>query len=158
MSVAFTYPFTSQVWTRFPVNAAIVKATVATALHHPRSVLFVSSAASDAFAPYFHDMIRNFEYQTRKPTKDVLKQTIVEGSQDWETSSPNIPTSELQIGDWLVGLFCLIPIHLAVTRSNRFIPLKDGVDSPQFEHSLLGANVAQISEAYVTISWPILQD
>jgi hypothetical protein len=158
MFVAFTYPVILQVWTRFPVNAAIVKTTVATALRRPRSVLFVSSAASDAFAPYFNNMIRNFEYQTRKSMKDVLKETIVRGSQDWKASSPNIPTSELQIGDWLVGLFCLIPIHLAITRSNRFIPLKDGVDSPQFEHSLLGANVAQISEAYVAISWPVLQN
>jgi hypothetical protein len=41
---------------------------------------------------------------------------------------------------------------LAVTGSNRFIPLKDGMISPQFEQSLLGANVAQISEA-LSFGW-----
>ena len=141
--------FEYQVWTRFPVNAAIVKETIATAIHQPRSILFVSNASSSAFAPYFDTMVWRFEYKTRKPTKNLLKQIIIRASQEWEHASSEIPTSEFQTGDWLVGLFCLIPLHLAVTRSNRFIPLRDGVDSPEFEHSLLGANVAQISEAYV---------
>ncbi|KIM24943.1 hypothetical protein M408DRAFT_224544 [Serendipita vermifera MAFF 305830] len=141
-----------EVWTRFPVNAAIVKSTVAKAKHYPRSILFVSRASLDGFAPYFDALIREFEYKTRKPTKNALKQIVVASSSEWISSSPNIETSEFQTGDWLVGLFCLIPIHLAVTRSNRFIPLKDGVDSPTFEHSLLGANVAQISEA-LSFGW-----
>jgi hypothetical protein len=139
-------------WTRFPVNAAIVKTSVTDALHRPKSILFVSNAPSNLIAPYFDTMIKDFEYKTRKPTKDVLKDTKVVAAQDWKSASTCIANSEFQTGDWLVGLFCLIPIHLAVTRSNRFIPLKDGVDSPKFEHSLLGANVAQISEACVLIS------
>ncbi|KIM19859.1 hypothetical protein M408DRAFT_334238 [Serendipita vermifera MAFF 305830] len=136
----------AEVWTRFPVNAAIIKETVTTATRRQRSILFVSSADSGPFALYFENMVREFEYKTRKPTKNLLRQIIIQTAQDWEAASPKIPTSEFQMGDWLVGLFCLIPIHLAVTRSNRFIPLKNGVDSPEFEHSLLGANVAQISE------------
>lgn len=92
-------------------------------------------------------MVREFEHKTRKPTKNILQRIKIVASDEWDSSSPQLATSEFQTGDWLVGLFCLIPIHLAVTRSNRFIPLKDGVDSPRFEHSLLGANVAQISEA-----------
>ena len=136
-------------WTKFPVTAAIVNSAIAKAVHQPRCILFVSSTPPSAFAPYFDVMIQNFEYKTQKPTKDVLKETKIFAARDWKAPSKDIPNSEFQIGDWLVGLFCLIPIHLAVMRSNRFIPLKDGVDSPQFEHSLHGANITQISEAYV---------
>lgn len=139
-------------WTRFPVNAAIVKETIATADHRPRAILFVSTSASNPFTSYFDNMVRDFEYKTRKPTRNQLRQIVIRADRNWHSASPGIPTSEFQAGDWLVGLFCLIPIHLAITRSNRFVPLKDGVDSPEFEHTLLGANVAQISEAFVNIA------
>ncbi|KIM22917.1 hypothetical protein M408DRAFT_332686 [Serendipita vermifera MAFF 305830] len=142
----------AEVWTRFPVNAAIVKETVTTATRRQRSILFVSGIKAGAFASYFENMVRDFEDKTRKPTRDLLKQIIIQEAHDWEEASPRIPTSEFQVGDWLVGLFCLIPLHLAVTRSNRFIPFKNGVDSPEFEHELLGANVAQISEA-LSFGW-----
>jgi hypothetical protein len=47
-------------------------------------------------------------------------------------------------GEWLVDFFCLIPIHLAITKENNFIPLKDGVLSAGLETSLLGADVGRI--------------
>lgn len=137
----------SEVWTRFPVQAPICRETTAAAVHAPRSITFVSSAPCPSFAPYFSRMVRDFEHNTRKPTQGLLAQIQVTAQDDWDPTRVDLPTSELQAGDWLVGLFCLIPIHLAVTGSNRFIPLKDGVISPKFEQSLLGANVAQISEA-----------
>lgn len=92
-------------------------------------------------------MVREFEHKTRKPTKGLLSQIRIAALSHWDPTEVDDQISELQMGDWLVGLFCLIPIHLAITGSNRFIPLKDGVISPEFEQSLLGANVAQISEA-----------
>jgi hypothetical protein len=138
----------AEVWTRFPVQAPISRETNASAIHRPRCVTFVSIAPASSFAPYFSKMVREFEYSTRKPTKGLLAQIRVTGQEYWDPVV-STPTSEFQAGDWLVGLFCLIPIHLAVTGSNRFIPLKDGMISPQFEQSLLGANVAQISEALV---------
>jgi hypothetical protein len=137
----------AEVWTRFPVHAAIKRETTEAAMHYPHSVHFISSTSLSSFAPYFSSMIREFEVKTRKPTKGMLRQIKVSAHPEWDpTISPSI-ISELQAGDWLVGLFCLIPIHLAITKSNRFVPLKDGVSSPEFERSLLGANVAQISEA-----------
>jgi hypothetical protein len=142
----------AEVWTRFPVQAPISREMNASAIH-PRSILFVSTAPSSSFAPYFSKMAKDFEHSTRKPTKGLLAQIRVTGQEHWDPQDA-ASISEIQAGDWLVGLFCLIPIHLAVTGSNRFIPLKDGVISPQFDQSLLGADVAQISEASVNNSTP----
>lgn len=41
---------------------------------------------------------------------------------------------------------------LAVTRDNRFIPLKDGVWEPDYERSLLGADVPAIIDA-LSLGW-----
>ena len=41
---------------------------------------------------------------------------------------------------------------LAVTRENRFIPLKDGVWDPEYERSLLGADVHAIVDA-LSLGW-----
>ncbi|KAG8833320.1 hypothetical protein FRC17_010895 [Serendipita sp. 399] len=142
----------SEVWTRFPVKSPIAREMNAEAVHQPRSVLFISSAPSANFAPYFNSMVRDFEYRTRKPTKGALKGIQVNAKQKWDPLAAGLDVSEMRVGDWLMGLFCLIPIHLAITRSNRFIPLKDGVTSPAFENTLLGASVAQISEA-ITFGW-----
>ncbi|KAG8834730.1 hypothetical protein FRC17_007454 [Serendipita sp. 399] len=142
----------SEVWTRFPVKSPIAREMNAEAVHQPRSVLFISCAPSANFAPYFNSMVRDFEYRTRKPTKGALKAIQVNAKQKWDPLTAGLDVSEMRVGDWLMGLFCLIPIHLAITRSNRFIPLKDGVTSPAFENTLLGASVAQISEA-ITFGW-----
>jgi hypothetical protein len=137
----------AEVWTRFPVYAAVRSETTETAVHYPRSILFVSSSTASSFGPYFSTLVREFEVKTRKPTKGILKQIKIAALKQWNPFSFDIPISELQGGEWLMGMFCLIPIHLAVTGSNRFNPLKDGVISPEFEKRLLGQNVAQISEA-----------
>ena len=138
----------AEVWTQFPVQAPISRETNASAIHQRRSILFVSTAPSSSFAPYFSKMAKDFEHSTRKSTKGLLAQIHVTGRHRWDPQDA-ASISEIQAGDWLVGLFCLIPIHLAVTGSNRFIPLKDGMISPQFDQSLLGVDVTQISEASV---------
>ncbi|KDN38013.1 hypothetical protein RSAG8_09786, partial [Rhizoctonia solani AG-8 WAC10335] len=60
--------------------------------------------------------------------------------------------SEFKLGSFIVELLCLIPLHLAVTRENRFIPLKDGVWDPDYERSLLGADVPAIIDA-LSLGW-----
>ena len=140
----------AEVWTRFPVYGGAVKREISkTAIIRARSILFVSSALSSKIPQYFTTLIRDFETKTRKPTRGLLKQIKVAASQEWPSGflRGDIETSELPLGEWLVGMFCLIPIHLAVTNSNRFNPLKDGMSSPEFERSLLGANVIQIAQA-----------
>ena len=60
--------------------------------------------------------------------------------------------SSFGAGEWLVDLLCLIPIHVAVTRDNRFVPLKDGIWSTHVERSLLGATVDQIVDS-LSFGW-----
>jgi hypothetical protein len=140
----------AEVWTRFPVYGAAFKREISeAAIHQARSILFVSSAATAQFPPYFASLIRDFEGKTRKPTKGLLRKIKIKASHEWPSDllHGTIAASQLPLGEWLVGMFCLIPIHLAVTNSNRFNPLKDGISSPDFESSLLGANVIQIAQS-----------
>jgi len=140
----------ADVWTRFPVQPAIHRQTItASSQRHPRSITFITDRDHDAFLPHFNELISTFERTTRKPTGAELKnivvttlefnQSLIELAKDC-----NWPISCFKAGEWLVDILCLIPIQIAVTRENRFIPLKDGVYSAQFEKSLLGADVNTI--------------
>lgn len=142
----------AEVWTRFPVQAAIKNEPSDAAIRLSKSITFVSTAPEHSFQVYFSTLIRQFETKTRKPTKGVLKKLKVSASEAWSPTFEQLEISQTPIGEWLVSMFCLIPIHLAITSSNRFNPLKDGVVSPEFERSLLGANVAQIAES-LSFGW-----
>jgi len=138
----------SEVWTRYPVQAPFRRETAPGTQHCPRSITFISSSSSNSFSKYVTALIRDFKQKTRKPARQ-LADISVAAQPSFDPASPNFPISQFKSGDWLVGLFCLIPIHIAVTGQNRFIPLCDGVVSQEFEQSLLGADVAHIAEAYV---------
>jgi hypothetical protein len=137
----------SDVWTRFPVQAAIQRETAIGTNHCPRSITFISSRPPEAFTTYFRTLILDFEQKARKPTRRQLADIRVSARPSFDPATPILVLSQFKAGDWLVGLLCLIPIHIAVTGQNRFIPLRDGVISPDFEQSLLGADVAHIAEA-----------
>ena len=111
---------------------------------------FISPNLPDNLSRYFKALVHDFEQKSRKPTIQLAKINIAVRS-SFDPTSPNLSISKFKAGDWLAGLFCLIPIHLAVTGQSRFIPLRDGVISQEFEQSLLGADVSRIAEAYV--SW-----
>ena len=140
----------SEVWTQYPVQAAIRREAAPGTKHCPRSITLIASNSSDSFSKYFNTLIRDFKQKTRKPARQ-LADIIATAQPFFDPASPNFPISQFKSGDWLVGLFCLIPIHIAVTRENRFIPLRDGVTSQEWEKSLLGADVVHIAEEYV--SW-----
>ncbi|KAG6330620.1 hypothetical protein ID866_8469 [Astraeus odoratus] len=148
----------SDVWTRFPVLAAVQRETISSAsLRSQSSLVFVTDRDFDKFAPYFNQMIHNFEFSSKKPTGDVLNSIKVSaapfdvfaqelcGTSEWNTS-------RYCGGEWIVDLLCLIPIHIAVTRDNRFIPLKDGIYSPELEKELLGAEVNSIVDS-ISFGW-----
>jgi hypothetical protein len=63
----------------------------------------------------------------------------MDADSDWNVSRH-------RVGEWLVELLCLIPIHIAVCSENRFVPLADGVLSSDLERSLLGAEVTKIMD------------
>ncbi|KAF8431197.1 hypothetical protein L210DRAFT_985987 [Boletus edulis BED1] len=111
------------------------------------------------------DMIFTFERVTKKPTGDVLKSIKVSassfvvfaaklcgsGEHANSTRSRSWNISAYRAGEWVVEFLCLIPIHLALTKDNRFIPLKNGVYSPDLEKSL-GADVNHIVDS-LSFGW-----
>jgi hypothetical protein len=114
-----------------------------------RSITFIAENHSQHFDSYFSELIQTFERTTRKPTGDELRCIKVSTSQFGSFQNtivldPDWEVSRYRVGEWLVDLLCLIPIHIAVCRENRFVPLADGVLSADLERSLLGAPVNKI--------------
>ncbi|KAJ7087696.1 hypothetical protein C8R43DRAFT_1244821 [Mycena crocata] len=147
----------SEVWTRFPVLPAVQRQTVSSNNRLGRSLTFSTYFNHSKFADRFDDLICSFEQLTRKPTGHELKNisvhavnldaviTLFSADRKWKVS-------EFRAGEWVVDLLCLIPIQIAVTQDNRFIPLKDGVISPALEQRLLGAEVGQIVDS-ISLGW-----
>ena len=93
---------------------------------------------------HFENLIDRFEQETRKPTDGILRGIIIDALAP-EALHSDWPVSTHRAGEWLVDALCLIPIQIAITRDNRFIPLRDGVWSPENERSMLGSTVNQIA-------------
>ncbi|KAG2040447.1 hypothetical protein BDR03DRAFT_892378 [Suillus americanus] len=148
----------ADVWTRFPVLSAVQRETITSSSNRcPRTLVFITDRDHHMFSPHFHDLIYNFERTSKKPTGTILKSMVISattysgfsnsllGAAEWSVS-------KFRAGEWLVDILCLIPIHIAVTRENRFIPLKDGVYSTELEKSLLGADVNRIVN-HLSFGW-----
>ena len=140
----------AEVWTRFPVLPAVKRRTI-TSLSERRgkTLTFIADTHTRPFASYFSDLIETFENTTRKPTGDELSGVNVSAARfrpfwDKVLSTSDWNVSRYRLGEWLVDVLCLIPIHIAVCRENRFVPLANGVLSPELERSLLGAEVNEI--------------
>ncbi|KAH9054525.1 hypothetical protein EDB87DRAFT_1580466 [Lactarius vividus] len=140
----------AEVWTRFPVLPAVKRRTITSLSERRQKTLtFVADNHTQPFASYFSDLIQKFAKAMRKPTGDELSGINVSAAQFrsfWDNvlSRSDWEVSRYRVGEWLVDLLCLIPIHIAVCRENRFVPLADGVLSAELERSLLGAEVNQI--------------
>jgi hypothetical protein len=148
----------SDVWIRFPVVAAVKRRTITSlSERQQRTLTFVCDDDQRPFSSYFLKIIRSFRKTSRKPTGDVLEGTSVSAltflsftfaflfNSEW-------PVSRFRAGEWLADLLCLIPIHIAITHENRFVPLKDGVLSNELERSLLGAEVNRIVDS-LSVGW-----
>ncbi|KAG8762904.1 hypothetical protein FRC11_007233 [Ceratobasidium sp. 423] len=141
------------VWTRFPVAPAVTRSTLASLGQEPRELVFASTSNLQPVDNYFTRMITKFERTTCKPINTELRATSVVATSD----PPNVlvqkmPCSRYPLGSFIVEFICLIPLHLAITRDNRFIPLKDGIWDPEYERSLLGADVPGIINS-LSIGW-----
>jgi hypothetical protein len=139
-----------EVWTRFPVLPAVKRRTITSlSERRPRSLIFITENPTLPFTSYFSHLIQGFVKATRKPTGDELrgiKVSATDFESFWNKTAFNLGrnVSRYRVGEWLVDLLCLIPIHIAVCRENRFVPLADGVISADLERSFLGADVNQI--------------
>jgi hypothetical protein len=136
----------ADVWTRFPVVPAVRRRPIKTmATMEPKALYFVTDRDHHLFGSYWENLILQFERQTRKPTEKELSAIVVHAMPLEDASAGGlIAVSTLPAGQWLVDILCLIPIHIAIARDNRFVPLKDGVFSAELERSLLGARVETI--------------
>ncbi|QRV84788.1 hypothetical protein RhiJN_12804 [Ceratobasidium sp. AG-Ba] len=142
-----------EVWTRFPVLPAVIRSTLSSQGRELRQLIFAAPTNLESIGDYFSRMIAKFEVTTRKPLDGSLSMISIKAT----SNSPSALTKEIicskyQLSGFVVELLCLIPLHLAITRDNRFIPLKDGVWDPMHERSLLGADVPTIIEN-LSIGW-----
>ncbi|KAG2340542.1 hypothetical protein BDR05DRAFT_937722 [Suillus weaverae] len=148
----------AEVWTRFPVLPAVQRETITSSSSRcQRTLVFITDRDHHLFAPHFHDLISHFERTSKKPTGNILKSMTVSATtfsafSDSLLSGAEWSVSKFRAGEWLAEFLCLIPIQIAVTKENRFIPLKDGVYSTELEKSLLGADVNRIVD-YVSFGW-----
>lgn len=143
----------AEIWTKFPVSSTMGRSSPASQRETPL-LQFISNSPGKPYLDYFKRLIQQFEKSTQKPTNGKLEgikidaishKSLREEGHDFEvTTYPS--------GKWLVELLCLIPIHLAITSGNRFIPLANGVSSAEFERSLLGADVMQIANRRVILA------
>ncbi|KAG8756609.1 hypothetical protein FRC11_005176, partial [Ceratobasidium sp. 423] len=140
-----------EVWTRFPVVSTVSCNTLVVVNRQPRQLVFSSPIVLPEVEEYFDRMISKFETTTRKPIGGSLTAIEVTSTNRIEQDFAD-KISEFRLGSFIVELLCLIPLHLAVTRENRFIPLKDGVWDLDYERSLLGADIPAIIDA-LSLGW-----
>jgi hypothetical protein len=140
----------TEVWTRFPVVPAVKRSTVGSlSERYQKSLTFITEDHTRPFESYFTNLVQTFERTAKKPTDEELNSIQVSAAQ-FETFQDNVAlhsdwnVTRYRAGEWLVDFLCLIPIHIAVCRENKFIPLADGVLSSDLERSLLGSEVNQI--------------
>ena len=148
----------ADVWTRFPVLPAVQRATTSSDDRYRPSILFVTDRGHNQYQLYFSDMIETFERTSKKPTEDKLSTLHISATTfdtfvaDFSRTAEWDNISIFKIGQWVVEVLCLIPIHLALARDNRFVPLKDGVYSAEVEKSLLGAEINRIVDS-ISFGW-----
>lgn len=140
------------VWTRYALDPPIKHQRSVMAIEHLPAILIMSRCERSVVEQYFAMMMRKFKETTKKPSKHILDRIQPLVVSHWAPAEDKTDTSRYQIGDWLVSLFCLIPIHIAYTDASRFIPVKDGVASAQFERTLLGCSQVEITHR-LSLGW-----
>lgn len=142
-----------EVWTRFPVEPAVHRQIVKESNRAAQELTFISKLPSHLFVRYYTSMVAKFENITRKPGHSQLLGVKVSGAE--YTNFPDLDkkrVSTFRAGEWLVELLCLIPIHIVITHDNQFFPVKDGIKSMEFERTLLGATVEEVTNS-ISFGW-----
>jgi hypothetical protein len=133
----------TEVWTRYPIVSAMdSERHIVLLWSQAQQIQFVISAHPTLFAQEFKKQIKQFERQFHKPTCGRLSALDISASSRFD---PSMVCSKFSFGDWLAGLFCLIPIHIAITNANQFVPLKDGSLSGDLGDSFAGDGVEQLA-------------
>ncbi|KDN34398.1 hypothetical protein RSAG8_12515, partial [Rhizoctonia solani AG-8 WAC10335] len=140
-----------EVWTRFPVVPTITRITPFPISRKPHQLVFVSPIALPRTIAYFERMISTLRRTTHKPVDWALTSTMVSSTKAISTDLLE-SLSEFKLGSFIVELICMIPIHIAATMDNKFMPLKDGVWDPDYESSLVGSTIEEINES-LSFGW-----
>jgi hypothetical protein len=129
-----------EVWTRYPIAAAVE--------HHRQycskkgaQIHFTVSQHHGYFVQHLKNDISDFIRKSQKPASDRLLSVSVTASSSWDLED----LSEFKFGDWLVGLFCLIPVQIAITQNGQLISLKDGIRTGDFQDEIAGVDVESIA-------------
>ena len=141
----------AEIWSRFPVLPAAKRHSLRFSSRAQKTLTLMTDGFTGPFASYFSDLVREFIKMTKKPTGNELRDIKV----SWAPlrpfpnnlfSSPDWRVSRHSVGEWLVNLICLIPIHIAVCQENMFVPLTNGILPAEPKGSLLGADVNEIAD------------
>jgi len=99
----------ADVWTRFPVLAAVSRQFITSACREPKSITFISSRGHNRYASYFSDMVQSFEDQTKKPTDEQLRSISIKAKTypaliDDLVQCPSSGITQFLAGQWFVNL------------------------------------------------------
>ncbi|CAG8812913.1 22232_t:CDS:2, partial [Racocetra persica] len=85
------------------------------------------------FERYIINMLDRVKISTQKPAILLSRFKInVEHYQDlFDNSIIRQNASQIQLGEWIIQLCCLVPIQIAIARENKLIPLYNGLDAPE---------------------------
>ncbi|ORY42725.1 hypothetical protein BCR33DRAFT_680193 [Rhizoclosmatium globosum] len=149
------------IWREFPL-AAPLKRKAITVSNLPPSILFVADGFIDDnnLRLYWINKIKKFNEKVKKPTivmiggqrVDILASIAISTKRFHSVIDEDIPLSKFKMGEWLIGLVCLIPIQLAVARNNQFLPMIDGISSLSNDRAMMGKNTSEIANL-LTIGW-----
>ncbi|RHZ79713.1 hypothetical protein Glove_141g84 [Diversispora epigaea] len=133
----------SMVFTKYAINNPIGKIdkslTVFVALDIKNAYYY-----SEKFSEYFDKMWKKFKEETKKPIGHIknFKSSVIPYQ---HLDNIHDLSTDYLLGEWLIDFFCLIPIQIAITRDNRFIPLRDGLSYSDNNCRSIGSVSKEIS-------------
>ena len=138
----------AEIWSHFPVLPAVKRRSLSSSNRCQKMLTFIVGDHTWPFVSYFSDLVQASQKRIKKPMGNELRDIEVSAAPFqpfWDNilSASHWRVSRHSAGEWLVNLICLIPVHIAVCRENRFIPLANGV-LPDPDRSLLGEEVNEI--------------
>ena len=117
------------VWTRFPVFAAVQCQTILSSYGRcPPKLVFVVDGEEHhhRISPHFLEMKHRFHQRTHKPLSDDLKnmEVIAQGFDQFLTS-PDWDKSVFCVGEWMVRIICLVCDSLYYTSKTLLMSIPD---------------------------------
>ncbi|KZT34134.1 hypothetical protein SISSUDRAFT_314112 [Sistotremastrum suecicum HHB10207 ss-3] len=107
-----------EMWTRFPVVAAVQRETLTQDGRSPSFIQFITPRENIDFGVHFKDMMRRCKKQTKKTFDTRLKTRKVLTVAPDDLRLP-ISSSTFIMGEWIVELLCLLPIQIALDARGR---------------------------------------